>query len=50
MGYSFFKVFSYATAPITFLKAIISCVHAYLASIYLAEVDMRDRSKAAKEK
>lgn len=50
LGFSLFKIVAVITAPLAVLKALISCMHAYVASVDLANVDKRERlEKRAKE-
>ncbi|XP_037935319.1 CDP-diacylglycerol--inositol 3-phosphatidyltransferase [Teleopsis dalmanni] len=50
LGASTFKILAFITAPFAILKSLISCVHAYVASIDLAAVDVKDRqAKRQKE-
>lgn len=50
LGISLFKMVAYITAPFALLKSLISCMHAYVASIDLANIDKRERlEKRAKE-
>lgn len=50
LGISLFKMAAFVTAPFAVLKALISCMHAYVASRDLANVDKRERlEKRAKE-
>ncbi|XP_013113308.1 CDP-diacylglycerol--inositol 3-phosphatidyltransferase [Stomoxys calcitrans] len=49
-GLSLFKAVAVLTAPLAVLKSLISCMHAYVASVDLANVDKRERlEKRAKE-
>lgn len=49
-GFSIFKIAAFVTAPFAVLKSLISCMHAYVASVDLAAVDKRERlEKRAKE-
>ncbi|KAM7347800.1 phosphatidylinositol synthase isoform 1-T1 [Cochliomyia hominivorax] len=50
LGVSLFKMAAFVTAPFALLKSLISCMHAYVASIDLANVDKKERmEKLAKE-
>lgn len=49
-GMSLFKLLAILMAPFALLKSLISCLHAYVASIDLVALDMRERaSKREKE-
>lgn len=48
-GMSLFKALAYVVAPFALLKSSISCLHAYVASIDLVALDMRER-EAKREK
>lgn len=46
---SLFKLLAIVMAPFALLKSLISCLHAYVASIDLVALDMRER-EAKREK
>ena len=48
-GMSLFKLLAIVMAPFALLKSLISCLHAYVASIDLVALDMRER-EAKREK
>ncbi|XP_067635934.1 CDP-diacylglycerol--inositol 3-phosphatidyltransferase [Eurosta solidaginis] len=50
LGCSIFKLLAIAMAPFALLKSLISCLHAYVASIDLVALDVREReAKRQKE-
>lgn len=44
-GASLFKILAFLTGPFAVLKALISVMHAYVAGIDLAAVDVRERQE-----
>lgn len=49
-GCSLFKVLAFVTAPFAVLKSLISCLHAYVASIDLAAFDVLERQEIRQKK
>lgn len=44
-GASLFKILAFLTGPFAVLKALISVMHAYVAGVDLAAVDVRERQE-----
>lgn len=49
-GYSIFKFAAIFCGPFALIKSGISCIHAYVAAIDLAAIDLKEREEARKKK
>lgn len=48
-GIKFFKIIVYISAPIAFVKTILSLIHGYVACKNLATIDLKERELTMKK-